>query len=84
MKQRSIPPYERFGEPSPVTATRLRPHLFVAGETVHGLAHRYFEDWRQWRLIADWNGIRDARRIAPGTVLMIPAAPLQTGRFESA
>ena len=81
---RSISPYERYGEQTPITAARLRQHLFVAGETLHGLAHRYLEDWRLWRLIADENGITDVRRVAPGTVLLIPVTPLQTGRFESA
>lgn len=81
---RSISPYERYGELSPQTDAHLVSHVFVAGETLDGLAHRYFKDWRLWRLIADRNNIADARQIAPGTALLIPQAPLQEGRFESA
>ena len=81
--QRSISPFERYGTATPAEDSQLTEHLFVAGETVSGLAHRYYDDWRLWRLIADRNNLGDVRQIAPGTILLIPALPLETGAFES-
>ncbi len=80
---RSISPFERFGGYSPIEDAALTVHLFAAGETVSGLAHKYYGDWRLWRTIADRNSIPDVRRIAPGTQLLIPATQLETGAFES-
>jgi len=58
-------------------------HVWRAGDTLTGLAHRYYTDWRMWRLIADRNLIIDARTIPVGTQLLIPQRPLQYGRYES-
>ncbi|MCP9494293.1 MAG: hypothetical protein MSG64_07545 [Pyrinomonadaceae bacterium MAG19_C2-C3] len=80
---RSISPYERYGEAKPLTDSTLIEHTFNASETVSGLAHRYYDDWRLWRLVADRNNIADVRRIAAGTVLLIPERPLEGGGFES-
>ena len=49
-----------------------------------GVAHRFYGDWRLWKVIADRNDIVDARQIAPGTVLLIPELPLEKGAFEVA
>lgn len=83
MTQRSISPYERLGELSPVSDAYLKEHVYNASETITGLAHRYLNDWRQWRLIATRNQIADVRRIPTGTRLLIPEKPLEAGRFES-
>lgn len=80
---RSISPFERFGAFFPIEDAALTVHLFASGETISGLAHRYYGDWRLWRSIADRNEILDPRSIAPGTELLIPARPLETGAFES-
>jgi hypothetical protein len=80
---RSASPYEKFGEVAPVTDAFLTLHTFDASETITGLAHRYFNDWTQWRLIADRNGITDPRSIAPGAQLLIPEKPRELGSFES-
>lgn len=80
---RSISPYERYGEPSPESDALLREHIFRAGDTLTGLAHSYYNDWRLWRVIADRNGIVDARQIEIGSRLLIPRKPLQQGRYES-
>lgn len=80
---RSISPFERFGGYSPVDDATLTIHLFSAGETISGLAHRYYDDWRMWRLIADRNNIADVRKILPGTELLIPRRLLEIGAFES-
>lgn len=83
MSGRSISPYEQFGTASPATDATLEEHLFVRGETLSGIAQQKLGDWQLWRLIADRNDIVDARRIEPGTMLLIPERPLETGRFES-
>jgi len=80
---RSVTPYERFGEPSPEPDAYLEEIIFRAGDTISGLAHRTYGDWRLWRLIADRNAIVDVRKIEPGTRLLIPPQPLESGRYES-
>ena len=80
---RSITPFERFGQSNPAPDANLDQYVFRAGDTISGLANRFYGDWRQWRLIADQNGLVDVRQIAPGTRLLIPPAPLQAGTFES-
>jgi len=79
---RSISPYERFGEFRPDEDANLVEHTFVDGQTISGLAHRYYGDWRLWRLIADRNQVEDVRKIPSGRVLLIPQRPLEKGRFE--
>ena len=80
---RSVTPYERFGKPSPAADAQLVEFTFRALDTISGLAHRFYGDWRLWRVIADRNGIVDVRQIEPGTVLLIPPRPLESGRYES-
>ncbi len=77
-----LSPYERFGEFRPEEDATLEEYVWTDGDTITGLAHRKYEDWRLWRVIADRNNIADVRQIAPGTVLLIPALPLQKGAFE--
>jgi len=84
MADRSISPYERFGQFVPFTDASLRVHLWDAGDTITGLANRYLGDWRLWRLIADRNQVYDVRQIPLGTQLLIPALPLEKGLYESA
>ena len=79
----SLTPYERFGEPSPETDAYLKEHVFRAGDTLSGIAHRAYGDWRQWRLIADRNRVVDPRAIPIGATLLIPPQPLEKGRYES-
>lgn len=81
--ERSISPFERYGAATPVEDKLLVEHLFIAGETLSGLAARYYDDWRLWRLIADRNNVGDPRTVAVGILLLIPALPLETGVFES-
>jgi nucleoid-associated protein YgaU len=80
---RSISPFERYGQYRPYTDANLQSHVFTGTETLSGLAHRYYGDWRLWRLIADRNEISDPRRVSPGTILLIPQKPVQRGRYES-
>ncbi len=74
---RSVSPFEFYGVATPADDALLIEHLFVAGETLSGLAHRYYDDWRLWRIIAERNEIIDPRQIAPGTILLIPERPLE-------
>ena len=82
MPERSISPYERYGTAHPDTDAALRVHVFATTDTLSGLAQKYLADWRLWRALADRNQIVDARRIATGTQLIIPIAPLEKGRDE--
>lgn len=80
----NISAYQAYGHYTPVADARLRTHLFKDGEDIDGLAHFYYGDRRLWPLIAERNSINDVRRIAPGTVLLIPETELEDGLFESA
>jgi nucleoid-associated protein YgaU len=79
----TLTPYERFGEPNPQPDAFLEEWIFRAGDTLTGLAHRFYGDWRLWRVIADRNSIVDVRVIAIGARLLVPPMPLQSGRYES-
>jgi nucleoid-associated protein YgaU len=79
---RSISPYERFGKFNPDTDANLIEHAFREGDTISGLANRYYGDWRLWRVIAMRNRLEDVRKIPIGKVLLIPEKPLEKGRFE--
>jgi nucleoid-associated protein YgaU len=83
MSNRSISPFERWGGLSPYSDAFLREHVYAAHETLTGLAHRYYNDWRLWRLIADRNTVLDPREIEAGTRLLIPDIPLEFGSFET-
>lgn len=80
---RSQTPYERFGEPNPEPDAYLEERIFRAGDTLSGIAHQVYGDWRLWRLIADRSAIVDPRKVEPGTRLLIPPQPLESGRYES-
>ncbi len=80
---RSVTPYERFGEPNPRPDASFEECIFRAGDTLSGVAHRFYQDWRAWRVIADKNSIVDVRQIPIGTRLLIPPRPLESGRYES-
>lgn len=51
---------------------RTHAHITARDETLAGIAHRYYEKPRNWRAIAEENGIEDPRRLEPGRVLTIP------------
>ena len=80
---RSIPPYELYGEAVPVTNAGLRVYVFKEGDTITGIAHKFYGNFSLWRLIADRNSIYDPRQVAVGTELLVPELPAETGRFES-
>lgn len=82
MAERSISPYERYGGAIPAEDAALRIHVWTATDTITLLAHRYFEDWRLWRIIAEKNNLRDVRQIETGTELIIPRRPLERGIYD--
>jgi len=79
---RSISPYERFGVYRPNEDANLQEHVWRDGDTISGLAHRYYGDWRLWRLIAERNKIEDVRKIPSGKMLLVPERPLERGIYE--
>ena len=42
------------------------------GDTLASIAAWAYKDPTKWRVVAEANGIRDPRRVAPGTVLTLP------------
>lgn len=44
----------------------------TAGDTLIGIAYRVYGDSNKWRRIAEANRLTQVRRLAPGTVLVIP------------
>lgn len=84
MSNRSISPFERYGEAFPLTDATLKTHRWTAADSISLLAEKYLGDWRLWRLIAEKNNITDVRQIEPGMILIIPKQPLEVGQYESA
>ncbi|HEX8747380.1 MAG TPA: hypothetical protein VF717_09275 [Pyrinomonadaceae bacterium] len=80
---KSISPFRRYGHFNPQTEERLRVHVVAFGENIDGITHRYWGDRRFWREIATRNNIADPRKLEPGTTLLIPEAPLESGLFNS-
>jgi hypothetical protein len=72
--ERSISP-SVTGKPSPGDAVLIE-HIFIAGETLSGIANYYYGDWRMWRLIAIERHCRCQTNI-PARFLMIPEQPLE-------
>lgn len=83
--RRYTTPFENHGIATPGTDAALRVHVWTGPDTISNLADKYLGDWMLWRLIASHpkNAIEDVRKIAPGTVLVIPERPLEKGRYES-
>jgi nucleoid-associated protein YgaU len=50
-------------------------HTVRRGDSLPDLAVRVYADATRWREIARANGIRDPRRLVPGTVLRLPRLP---------
>jgi len=51
---------------------RTQVYVLQAGETLSTVAGRHYRRSREWRLIADANGINDPRRLSPGEFLKLP------------
>lgn len=59
---------------NPTSGSRVghQSHILIDGETLPGVAHRYYEKPAYWRGVAIANGIDDPTRIRPGTRLYLP------------
>jgi hypothetical protein len=51
-----------------------RTHVVAAGDSLHSLAFREYDDPGLWRGLAAFNDVDDPLRLAPGTRLLIPTA----------
>lgn len=51
---------------------RTHSHVVEGRDTLSSIAHRYYRNAGEWRIIADENGIDDPRRINTGKFLKIP------------
>ena len=51
----------------------LESHVMSEGDTLHSVAWARYGQPSYWRALADFNGIDDPLRVAPGTRLLIPA-----------
>lgn len=62
-------------KPTPAKGAKgaTRRHTVASGETLSGIAQRYYGSPARWREIAAANGVRDPRRLQIGQVLTIPA-----------
>ena len=54
------------------SADHTRIHVVAEGETLPLIAHDAYQDARQWRVIADHNGLSHVRDVMPGTTLELP------------
>jgi LysM repeat protein len=57
------------------TADFTKTHTVTQGETLSGIAARYYENPRQWRPIAVASGMDDPRALVVGELLQIPKLP---------
>ena len=62
--------YARRGEVHSADVAKAR--IVRRGETLHSIAAEEYGDPALWRTIARANAIRNARDLAPGTLLSIP------------
>lgn len=51
---------------------RTHSHILRTGDTLSALAAEYYDDPRQWRAIAQHNGLIDPLDLRPGDILEIP------------
>ena len=69
---KEVPPKD--GKQNPTSGSRVghQSHTFIDGETLAGIAHKYYEQPKYWRGLAISNGIDDPSRVRPGQRLYIP------------
>lgn len=59
--------------PTPAASPPVAPHYIVKkGDTLWAIATKYYHNGSAWPRIADANGIKDPRKLAIGTNLVIP------------
>jgi hypothetical protein len=60
--------------PTSGSPASLRSHVVAAGDSLHSIAHREYQDPALWRGLAAFNRIDDPVRVPPGSRLLIPSA----------
>lgn len=70
-----IDPKQEAREVNRQTVDFSKVHVVAQGETLSGLATRFYNAPETWRPIAVANGIDDPRGIFPGQSLLIPSLP---------
>jgi len=70
-----IDPDREAKEVNRLTSDFTKVHTVGHGETLSGIAQRYYSDPALWRPIAVANRMDDPRRLAPGQQLSVPALP---------
>lgn len=76
---------EQVSELKPLSADKTKSRTVKPGDTLSRLAAEEYGDPREWRAIADENGLTNPRQLKPGMVLRIPALdvfkkPVVTGQ----
>jgi nucleoid-associated protein YgaU len=69
-----IPADPKKPNPTSGSPNARRAHVVAAGDSLHSLAFREYDDPTLWRGLAAFNGIDDPLRVRPGTRLLIPSA----------
>jgi hypothetical protein len=67
-----VPLSQQVARLNPQSADHTQSHVLAAGETLAQVAWEYLHQPREWRHVADANGIDDPRRLVPGRTLTIP------------
>lgn len=70
---------EQIAELNLQSPDRTKAHVVRQGETITRIAELTADNGRDWRLIAEANGIDDPLAIAPGLLLTIPARASRRG-----
>jgi nucleoid-associated protein YgaU len=68
----SSPPPSVPSRPTPPAGTEIVEHTVAPGETLGEIAQRYLGSYEKWKVIAERNGITDARKVQAGRKLVIP------------
>lgn len=63
---------EQLAQLNLTSPNRTHSHVTSLGDTLAGIAGRYYRRPGEWRAIADANDMDDPRRLAPGRFLRIP------------
>ncbi len=69
-----IPNNPKKTNPTSGAAAGRRTHVVAAGDSLHSIAYREYDDPALWRGLAAFNGIDDPLRVRPGTRILIPTA----------
>lgn len=69
-----IPSEPKKTNPTSGSPNHRRAHVVAAGDSLHSLAFREYDNPAFWRGLAAFNGIDDPLRVRPGTRLLIPSA----------